>query len=493
MDIRDWLPEFKVSAESDAELQHYFLKTRYVEDVSSGTKWLVLGRKGTGKTAIYEYFKKSSPVTLEGAHPLSLNFKDYPWPIHKLYKESMEGELTAYQKSWHYLLIVQSLAEIIRITESSGEKLSKDLANTKKYLSQIYGNPFPSIIEIIKSKIARLDGLSLPTLEAGEACLKTGEISFEEISADNALRIRLRTNAFTLLTYFEKVLLSYSGSVRLLICIDQLDENWLQGEIEEYSKILINLIQACQHINTQSDFRSRMRTVIFLRTDIYETLMFNDKNKIYQDSAVEIRWDTITLNSMFHERIKRYVPDNPSLDHSLKSNCIFEVRHVRHGATPFTHILRRTFYRPRDIIVYLNKVRGIHIPVKSGLYTSKDIYGAEKDYSLSMYQELIDEWGNQRQDIGKELNVLQSIGVQSFTAHDYIEHHKRILEHNERSRALESLRFLFINSVIGQKKSANWEYVCVNPYMQMDIEKKFHVNSGLKDRLMLTESRSARL
>src|SRR3989339_1365878 len=98
MDIRDWLPEFKVSAESDTELLNYFLKTRYVEDVLSGTKWLVMGRKGTGKTAIYEYFKNATPSILNGAYPLSLNFKDYPWPIHRLYKESMEGELTAYQK-----------------------------------------------------------------------------------------------------------------------------------------------------------------------------------------------------------------------------------------------------------------------------------------------------------------------------------------------------------------------------------------------------------
>ncbi len=492
MDIKQWLPEFKVSAESDAELLQYFLKTRYVEEVLSGTKWLVLGRKGTGKTAIYEYFKKGTPALLGGANPLSLNFKDYPWPIHKLYKESMEGELTAYQKSWHYLLIVQSLAEIIRLSESSRKKLSPELTTAKKHLAQLYGTPFPSIIEIIKSKIARLDGLSLPSLEAGDASFTAGEVSFEEISADNALRVKLRTNAFTLLSYFEKVLLSHAGSTKLFICIDQLDENWLQGELEEYSKILINLIQACQFINTQSSYRDRVRTIVFLRTDIYDTLMFNDKNKIYQDSAVEIRWDTTALDSMFHERIKRYTPPGVTLDNTLKSNCIFEVKHVRHGATPFGHVLRRTFYRPRDVIVYMNKIRAGHSTTKSDLFSSKDLYGAEKDYSLSMYQELIDEWGNQRADMVRELNVLQSIGVQSFSCQEYLDMHKKVLEHDDRGRALESLRFLFVNSIVGQKITANWEYVCVNPYMQMDIEKQFHVNSGLKDRLMLTESRATR-
>ena len=138
--------------------------------------------------------------------------------------------------------------------------------------------------------------------------LTAGEISFEEISADNALRAKLRTNAFTLLSYFEKILLDHSGSTKLFICIDQLDENWLQSELIEYSKILINLIQTCQYINTLSNYRNRIRVIIFLRTDIYDTLMFNDKNKIYQDGAVEIRWDATALDSMFYERVKRYAP-----------------------------------------------------------------------------------------------------------------------------------------------------------------------------------------
>jgi len=491
MDIREWLPEFKVSAESDPELQRYFLKTNYVEEVLGGTKWLVMGRKGTGKTAIYEYFKKAAPETLNGAYPLSLNFKDYPWPIHKLYKESMEGELTAYQKSWHFLLVIQSVAEIVRITEATSQALPEALAIAKQHLEQLYGKPFPSITDTIKSKLARMEGLSLPSLEAGVS-LNSGEVSFEEISADNALRIKLRTNAFTLLTYFEKVLLNYSGPVKLFICMDQLDENWLPGEIPEYSKILINLIQACQYINTQSDYRGRLRAIVFLRTDIYDTLKFNDKNKIYQDSAVEIRWDTNALINMYYERIKRYAPVEPPLNITLKANSIFEVKHVRHGATPFAYILRRTFYRPRDIIVYLNKVRNMHVAGKTGLYTSKDLYDAEKDYSISMYQELFDEWGNQREDIVNELAVLQSIGVQAFLCDEYVSTHKTILGHDDRGRALESLRFLFTNSIVGQKISANWEYVCVNPHMQIDIGKEFHVNSGLKSRLMLTENRSTR-
>jgi Cdc6-like AAA superfamily ATPase len=58
MDIKDWLPEFQVSAETDEELQSYFFQTPEVQKITQSKSWLVLGRKGTGKTAIFQYLKK---------------------------------------------------------------------------------------------------------------------------------------------------------------------------------------------------------------------------------------------------------------------------------------------------------------------------------------------------------------------------------------------------------------------------------------------------
>jgi len=38
----------------------------------------------------------------------------------------------------------------------------------------------------------------------------------------------------------------------------------------------------------------------------------------------------------------------------------------------------------------------------------------------------------------------------------------------------------------------NWEYVCTNPHIQVDFQLPFHVNNGLKYRLVLTENREKR-
>ena len=486
MDIKEWLPSFKVSAESDKDLMRYFLKTRYLTDIINSDKWMVLGRKGTGKTAIFEYLKNSDPSNINGFNVISLDFSNYPWPIHQLYKESMEGELTAYQKSWNYLFIVQAISKLINIKEQKGTKLSKELRNAKNILNDIFGNPNPNLTEVIKSKIMRFKSISTPNFGIEGLEVSLGEIAFDEIGNSEQLKSQLKSNSFTLLNYLEQVYLDNVEDEKILIILDHLDENWLEDGIQEYSKILINLINISKYINNSTTFENKLKVVPFLRTDIYDTLRFNDKNKIYQDSASEIMWNEESLNNMFLERIQNYKPAEIKLNLNLKTNSVFEVKYVRHGATPFKHIIRRSFLRPRDIIVYMNKILDIHNS-KTSLYSSKDLYDAEKEFSVSMYNEILDEWVNQKPEIADILLVLQNIGYQTFTYADFeIKFNSVFPDQN----AKETVRFLFNNSILGQKVNANWEYYCGNPYMNIDYDKPFHANSALKSRLMLTEGQA---
>jgi hypothetical protein len=487
MDIKEWMPEFPVASEEDKNLLEYFVKTDTITLLDNGEKWLVLGRKGTGKTAIFKYFS-SNMFLSDQKISQPINFRDYPWPIHKLYKESMEGEITAYFKSWKYIIIVQAIIRLIQENEKEGT-LSKHLQNAKKIITKIYGSPIPGVLDVIKSKFKRITKLAGPSASIDELSLSTIDVSFDEISQDQTLIDSLKSNAFNLLEYFDTIFKKESNK-RVFILMDQLDENWLIDEISEYSKILINLLNVARNLNSDGEYNDKLKIILFLRTDIYETLRFNDKNKIKKGNSVEIRWDDKSLDEMFYERIKNFAPADILNTEQKDSDAIFEIKHVRHGATPFRHILRRSFYRPRDVIVYFNEIRNQHISSKSGLYTSKDLYNAEKEYSISLYDEFIDEWGNQKPDLEKSLNILQNIGVQTFSYSDFSAAYKKIFNNLDKSMINELLLFLFNNSIIGQKISTNWEYTCVNPYMTIDFNKNFHVNTGLKSRLMLTESRN---
>lgn len=488
-DIKNWFPEFQVSAETDEDLGNYFFTIPEVNQLINSKYWLVLGRKGTGKTAIYRHLESAEDTDLNGFTVISLNFKDYPWPIHKLYKDSLSGELSAYQKSWKYLFFVKALSKLIELKINNGEKLTAELKWAKKYIEKIYGKPSPSILEVLESKIARIDKISAPNANVGEISFDLGEISFEQISENNSLQAKLRSNAFTLLNYFENIFKHNVGNYKFMIVLDQLDENWLAGEIEEYSKVLINLLNVCRNISTDESINKFIKIVPFMRTDIYYSLKFNDKNKLFQDSAVVISWNNESLDSMFYQRVKKYAPAELDLDDEKKSGQIFEVEFVRQGTPPFHFITRRSFFRPRDIIVYFNKIRCVHNSNKSGLYTSKELYDAAVEASTSVYNEIIDEWSNQFPEIEKLLGVLQLISVETFNYPDFVSKYKQGFPISTEIEMMDHLNFLFDNSIIGQKKQGRWEYICSSPNLKMNIEKGFRTHQALKYRLQLVEGR----
>lgn len=489
MDIKDWLPEFQVSAETDTDLQKYFFKLPEVKEITDSRSWLVLGRKGMGKTAIYEHLKQAKSSDLNNFNTICINFSDYPWPAHQLYKETLAGELSAYQKSWRYLFFVKALSKLIELKTEQGCKLNKEMKWAKDYIEKIYGNPDPSLTDVIFSKIARLDFIRGPGIEVGDLSVNMLEISFEDVAENKKLQTKLRTNAYTLLGHFETIFKNNCGQHKILIALDQLDENWLDGEIEEHSKALINLVNVCRNIALDPDLVKNFKVIPFLRTDIYQSLKFNDKNKLLQDSAIVISWDSESLNDMYFERIRKYAPNEITLDAEKKSGNLFEISFARQGTPPFKYITRRSFFRPRDVIVYFNKIRDCHQRNTSGLYTSSELYDADKEASASVYNELIDEWSNQFPQIENLLNILQAIQVETFTYEDFsrkyssefptaLEEHKRL-----------HLSFLFDNSIIGQKKQGRWEYVSSTPNFKMNIQKDFRTHHALKYRLQLVESR----
>ena len=492
-DIKKWLPEFQVSAETDEDLGKYFFTVPEINQLLDSKSWLVLGRKGIGKTAIYKHLETAKKNDLKGYAVIPLNFKDYPWPIHKLYKESLSGELSAYQKIWKYLFFVKALSKLIEQQEADGKKLTNDLKWAKKYIEKIYGKPDPTILEVLLSKIVRIDKISAPSADMSGVEFSGGEVSFEKISQDKDLQAKLRSNAFTLLNYFEIVFKANVAGYRFLIILDQLDENWLAGEIEEYSKVLINLLNVCRNISTDESVNKFLKIVPFMRSDIYNSLRFNDKNKLFQDSAVVISWNNESLDGMFYQRVKKYAPTGFSLDDIKKSGVLFEVDFVRQGTPPFHFITRRSFFRPRDVIVYFNKIRSVHQANKSGLFTSKELYDAAVEASTSVYNEIIDEWSNQFPEIEKLLGVLQLISVETFNHSDFVTKYRQGFPSATNIDINKHLNFLFDNSIIGQKKQGRWEYICSSPNLKMNIEKGYRTHQALKYRLQLTEGRQGQI
>ncbi|HFO6523924.1 TPA: hypothetical protein ACHKUA_004846, partial [Escherichia coli] len=176
-------------------------------------------------------------------------------------------------------------------------------------------------------------------------------------------------------------------------------------------------------------------------------------------------------------------------DEKDRSGKVFEVSFVRQGTPPFKYICRRSFFRPRDIIVYFNKIRACHKNNVSGLYTSNELYEADREASISVYNEVIDEWSNQFPEIENLLTVLQTIQVETFDFNDFSEKCRNEFAGISDGVIRQYINFLFDNSLIGQKKQGRWEYVSSLPNLKINLQNEFRTHHALKYRLHLIESR----
>jgi hypothetical protein len=98
-----------IDADNDDLLFRCFEDHPAYRDVRGLSKFLVLGRKGSGKTAIFKIL-----LTTSGHDYFSYGhtFTDYPWHHHDLQARSGVPEADRFTHSWKYLILL-SLSKIM--------------------------------------------------------------------------------------------------------------------------------------------------------------------------------------------------------------------------------------------------------------------------------------------------------------------------------------------------------------------------------------------
>src|SRR2546428_4817806 len=101
VDVRDF---GSIAAENDRNLREYFVTTPVFDALLDQEKYLVLGRKGMGKTALYRGLEDSrDPDTFV----TGLVFSDYPWKLHDHALNKNAAEAERHLNSWRFLALVE--------------------------------------------------------------------------------------------------------------------------------------------------------------------------------------------------------------------------------------------------------------------------------------------------------------------------------------------------------------------------------------------------
>jgi hypothetical protein len=270
----------------DPNLESYFLDEDYWNKIIENNVFYVIGRKGTGKSALYQWiFHKQNEA---GIIVSNLSFQDFPFEKLLQLGDNNYTKPNQYQSIWRNIILVEICRMIIA---DQNNVVNDEYNNIKQYLSFLYGNDLQELHKQATYKVNRTNsGLSYKDT-----------LCFNLESEKTNIYNVLISNITDLNRNLENVICQYlkiSPSVKYVIQFDQLDDNYNKyTKSEDYFQCIISLFKVIYNIS-QSFRRDNIPVKIigYLRSDIFYSI-----NQYDSESA---RWEQYKYNLIGLSSIK---------------------------------------------------------------------------------------------------------------------------------------------------------------------------------------------
>lgn len=393
-------------------------------DIIALRRHMVIGKKGSGKTAI---FKKIITTKSYDFFSFGHTFSDYPWHYHEKQARIGIPDFDKYTHSWKYLILL-SVAKIALNQDQSlpvNASAMDDMLRLESFVVDTYGSRDPDITQVFNpQKHLRLK----PNFELDFKVLKAG-VAPESVPITDLPTIVQEVNA----AFQKTVLACLNPAHKYYIAFDQLDLGF-DPNAPEYAHRLIGLLLASRDINLAARAVGiNLFVVVFLRDDIYELLHFEDKNKMTENFVSLIEWDTPrtkkTLKALMERRFSIVLRDE--VGQEIGWDDVFnEHREMPGHQTKYEHMRDRTYLRPRDLIKFTNgalaryKERaavpaGVADPDDLNKLDNVDVHNARVEFSEYFLREIDDEVHKSMPDYERHLDVLRALGKWQFDRSEF--------------------------------------------------------------------------
>jgi hypothetical protein len=364
-----------VAAENEIKaLRYYFVPTAQYNEARRGHARLIVGRKGTGKTAIFygirdAYWSSQDQLVLD-MKPEGHQFtKLREAVLAPLSRGMQEHVLIAF---WNYILLMELAHKVIR---DDGRYAIRDHAKATMYeeIRQIYGADPEEEEGDFSDRLLTLVDKITDRSETGAPLL----------TSTNVTGLVYERNIRGLAEKLSKYL---HGKKGVWLLVDNLDKGWpVNGAEFEDILLLRSLLEATRKLQRAfSRDNVEFNSVVFIRNDIYEHLLreTTDKGK---DSAVLLEWtDEEALKQLVHRRMLASVQQESSFESLWAS---FFEPHVQ-GEASFSYLVRRTLMRPRDLLRLLRECVNVAVNRGHERVTENDVIQAENRFSEDQLQEV---------------------------------------------------------------------------------------------------------
>lgn len=423
-----------LEAEKDAFLLQAFIDKGDMEVLrdTENPRCIIVGRTGAGKSALLKYLENQEhKVARVNPEAMSLRYLSNSDIIRYLNKLGTNLDLF-YKVLWKHVFIIEFLklhfgaeaykengpiAQFIeRFTKSAAKR------DALQYLRDFDGDFWEkaevrvrTIETQVRTKLGKelnlapevLNKLISGTLHGEKEVvhLERQEIAFKaqkvisELQADSIYRVveALKDDIFK------------DKQRRYFIVIDDLDKDWVDVTI------VYDLIRAL--IVTINELKAIPGTkiVIALRDNLYEKALEQPKvrgiqREKFRQLNLNLEWNAGHLKELLNRRLAtlmkyQYSNTSPTVDDVM-------VKASGGRLSGFDYIVRRTLFRPRDVIAFFNKC--IEKANGSPTITRETLNLAEPEYSRERLEAVDDEWA---ENFGSILPLCAFLrgGLPSFT------------------------------------------------------------------------------
>jgi hypothetical protein len=458
-----------IDAESDRHLSEHFLTTLHVESAFQGRRTQFLGRKGSGKSALFTQLPR---LAQEMGHSefevVKITPDQYAWNALTNYVEQGILPDQAHTNAWKLTIAIEAAGTLVSLDREWEGDAKSAIDTLKRFLQENFGELRPGVT---KAANAVLRGLTSFNLSAFGFGVGMSRENFDPRPMTPAI----------VAAVFEVI--SRAASQRgLLIELDRLDDSW-NGEDASIS-LMIGLLKAAKDINDSYCRDLPMigiRVLVFLRSDIYDVLEFDDKDK-HRALEEHISWTPEELKEMFQCRL----PEHVSVDE------LFSPGEMRGSISPFSYIVKRTFLRPREVLQYFEAMLSVSDKTKSQ-FSKDDVRAAEDRYSSWKVDDLKQEYRRVFPEFDSLLECLRQGGHRYESINQLQAMFEAKVPELVRERSARTLvDVLFETSVIGVRLSDQGatRFKCEDPDLALPASGAVYVHQSLYRGLSIRETRA---
>jgi len=362
-----------VAAENEIRpLRSYFVKTGQFLEAKRGHARLVVGRKGSGKTAVFYSIRDS----VGGGHSrLVLDLKPEGHQFTRLREVVLSKMSVGMQEHtlagfWNAILLAE-LAH--KITDYDYSWAQRDEGRRQRFerVGELYercgfaeeGDFSERLLNQVNQLAARFEGVP-------------GDLSDSQLTQ----------------ALFSMEIPAFSDAIgdylvdkdEVWLLIDNLDKGWpTRGATQDDILIVRTLLEATRKLQRQMEKRDvDFHCLVFLRNDIYDHLVAETPDK-GKDTEVTLDWsDPELFKRMMESRLRASGAKGSTFEQLWHQ--VFE-SHVG-TVTSFDYILARTLMRPRDFLSFVHRAVEVAINHSHQVVTEDDLRFAEEIYSGDMLQ-----------------------------------------------------------------------------------------------------------